>query len=185
MSALAISITGHRPADLVRGGEPVDPTPAIAGFLGRAAARARAGGVARVRVITGGALGIDQLVAAAVAAHPEIDGIAFEYAVYLPFPIEVMAARWKPVDRARLEALVAGAVATRVIAPAFDWGAYQRRNQAMVDDSEMLVGFWTGKRRGGTYNCLRYALTKAGKPTYNALDGFRRLTDADIGRPER
>lgn len=179
MSTLSIAITGHRPGDLLHDGCRIDLAPALQAFLRRAAARARGAGHERVRVITGGALGVDQAVAAAVAAQPTVEGIAFEYSVVLPFPVEVMAKRWRPEDRGHLERLMAGAVETAVIAPAFDWGAYQQRNIAMVDAASMVVGFWSGKRRGGTYNCLRYAL-RQGKPTFNALEDFRLLRTEDL-----
>lgn len=35
---------------------------------------------------------------------------------------------------------------------------YQKRNESMVDDCDILVAFWTGKKeKCGTYNCMKYA----------------------------
>ena len=172
---LDIAITGHRPADLVKDGQPIDLPATTIEFLKRAAARARSLGASQVRVITGGALGVDQEVAAAVAAHPEVSGIAFEYTVILPFPIEIMGKYWSASDRQRLADLVATAAESPPpITSSFASWAYHARNAAMVDASDLVMAFWSGKKNGGTYQCLRYALMNAKPPRlcYNALNGF-------------
>ena len=33
----------------------------------------------------------------------------------------------------------------------------QKRNEYMVDISDIVIGGWNGDRKGGTFNCLRYA----------------------------
>lgn len=181
---LRVAITGHRPGDLFDAdGHALDPQPAIADFLHRAGARGKASGRTRVRVVTGGALGIDQAVAAAVAAHPDVDGIRFDYAVFLPFPIEIMGARWSAAARAYLVRLCAGAAELPPpVSPTYAAWAYGSRNRAMVDSSAFVVGFWSGIKKGGTYNCLHYAVREAKPPraAYNALDDFRKLTTADL-----
>jgi uncharacterized phage-like protein YoqJ len=184
--ALTIAITGHRPKDLVTAaGVPIALAPAIADFLARAAGRARALGCARVRVITGGACGVDQAVAEMVSATKQHPGeIAFESVIVLPFPVEILGARWSPADRERLAGLVA--IADEVRGPLMEryavWGLHAR-NEAMVDGADVLVAFWNGKRSGGTYACLRYALTRARppRPAWNALAGFASLSLADLG----
>ena len=44
-------------------------------------------------------------------------------------------------------------------------GVYHRRNEYMVDHADAVLGIWTGKSKGGTAACLRYA-RKSGKPVY-------------------
>jgi hypothetical protein len=45
---------------------------------------------------------------------------------------------------------------TSVLAPAYDVSVYQRRNERMVDLSDMVAAFWDGSS-GGTGNCVCYA----------------------------
>ena len=42
----------------------------------------------------------------------------------------------------------------------YEYETLQERNQAIVDQSQILLAFWDGRAKGGTYNCLKYALTK-------------------------
>ena len=44
----------------------------------------------------------------------------------------------------------------------------------MVDNADILLAFWSGKRHGGTWNAIQYAL-KVGKPVHLAFESFRRL----------
>lgn len=44
--------------------------------------------------------------------------------------------------------------------------AYQKRNEYMVNNADMLLAVWDGKPKGGTFNCLKYAL-KVGVPVYH------------------
>lgn len=37
---------------------------------------------------------------------------------------------------------------------------YQRRNEWMVDHADLVIAVWDGEPRGGTYNCIKYALEK-------------------------
>ena len=41
-----------------------------------------------------------------------------------------------------------------------------------LDDADFVVAFWVGKRRGGTFNTMRYALKKS-KFVFNALNELR------------
>jgi uncharacterized phage-like protein YoqJ len=37
---------------------------------------------------------------------------------------------------------------------------YQRRNEYMVDNADMVIAFWDGSTSGGTFNCVEYAKRK-------------------------
>ena len=196
MIEVRIAITGHRPADLVDArGRPLDPAGPIMSFLHWAAARALRKGQDTITVITGGARGIDQEVAEIVIAlkGQPFDGVTLRLCVTLPFPPDILGASWPAADVARLERLVAGA--DEVVGPlymTFSVGGLHARNKSMVDSSHYVVGFWNGKHHGGTYACLLYALSggstklRSGeprpnaKPAYNALEGMRRLSIADV-----
>jgi len=34
---------------------------------------------------------------------------------------------------------------------------YQKRNEWMVDNAELVIAVWDGERKGGTFNCVKYA----------------------------
>jgi hypothetical protein len=46
---------------------------------------------------------------------------------------------------------------------------YQERNERMVDEADFLLAFWVGRRKGGTFNCMKYA-NRRSKLIFNALD---------------
>jgi uncharacterized phage-like protein YoqJ len=187
MNVLRITITGHRPKDLVDADRrPLPLAAAIESFFIRASARAKATGHDAVEVVTGGALGVDQALAEAVASHRAVDGIAFRSVIVLPFPPKVLGASWRPEEVAHLERLVAAADEVRgPLAETYQTWVLHARNKAMVDISAMVVAFWSGKRSGGTYACLTYALTRAKppRPCFNAFAGFAPIARADMGLP--
>jgi uncharacterized phage-like protein YoqJ len=43
---------------------------------------------------------------------------------------------------------------------------YQRRNEWMVDNADVVMAYWSGVEKGGTYNCYQYA-KKINKPITN------------------
>lgn len=43
---------------------------------------------------------------------------------------------------------------------------YHKRNEWMVDNATHVMAYWSGKERGGTYACVKYA-RKVGKPIRN------------------
>ena len=101
-------------------------------------------------VISGGALGVDQ-----VAAEVSLDlGIPFVF--ILPFPVDVMSARWSSSARNHLLDLVSHAVHTYTVQRSFSMSGYQRRNEVMVDHCDLLCAVYDGSP-GGTANCVRYA----------------------------
>jgi len=101
-------------------------------------------------VISGGALGVDQL-AAEVCVEL---GIPFVFV--LPFPFRIFTARWNPSSRAHLRHLISHAVRTFVVQSNFSMSGYQRRNEVMVHHCDLLCAVWNGSS-GGTANTVRYA----------------------------
>lgn len=173
----SISITGHRPGDLRHpDGKPIELERPLVEFVERARTRARALGATVIEVITGGAIGVDQAVADAVGRVRGSDTeFTWRSVIILPFPIEIQGARWSAEQRAELTRLVAEAdeVAGPMSETYAPWHLI-KRNELMVDRSQVTVAFWSGKRSGGTFACIRYALAKAKppRPVYNALADF-------------
>ncbi len=150
-----VAFTGHRPEKL-GGYRPGNPTEVrIRTVLKEIVARAIAKGY--TRFISGGALGVDQWAAEAVlAARKEHPGLELVIAV----PFEGQEALWNAGDRERYQRILESADAVRIICggrPAA-W-KYQKRNEWMVDNADVLVAVWDGSR-GGTANCVRYAVRK-------------------------
>lgn len=157
-----IAFTGHRPQDMPEGTT-----------YQRFAAALDALGMDKrrdVHFVVGGALGADTY-AAEYALSRNIP-----YTLILPFPVEVMGSRWREADRVRLNRHAAHAFDVRIINRSghYDVRSYQQRNEAMVNVAAHVFALWSGKRAGGTANCIRYALT-AGRPVYNLLPLDNRL----------
>lgn len=103
-----------------------------------------------VRVITGMALGADQLWARA-ASIAKVKYYAF-------IPCYRHESRWTKVQQAKyriLCALAEGVIYTTK--GAYDNLCMQVRNEHMVDYSNATVFVWNGKTSGGTWNCMVYA----------------------------
>ena len=99
--------------------------------------------------ITGGAVGLDSIAASFAMAHE------IRLWLILPFPIHVMSKYWNAGQKRCIQDCWDYAEKTSVLAPAYDVSIYQRRNERMVDLSDMVAAFWDGSS-GGTGNCVRY-----------------------------
>lgn len=112
----------------------------------------------------GMAIGFDMSVARACS------NLGVPFVAYVPFVGQENA--WPEVQRKSYTYLLGRASAVKVITDGgFSPAVMQRRNEAIVDDSDSLIALWNGKPDGGTYNCLRYA-EKKGVPIIN-LWGWR------------
>lgn len=114
-------------------------------------------------VISGGALGWDQALARAAYTA----GIRF--AMYLPF--EGFDIKWPKDSRGYLEWLCKCADEVKYICePGYNPYKMQLRNEAMVNDADVVLALWNGTT-GGTANCLRYA-EKVSKPIVNLWNKY-------------
>lgn len=125
----------------------------------------------------GGAVGVDQWVGMACIEHN------VPYKLYLPFHPSIQAKYWNSEQRAELDRQMKHAAGIDIIQPdpKIPWSprTYQERNIRMVDDADFVVAFWVGKRRGGTFNAMQYAL-KQSKFVFNALDKNRFVFKEDL-----
>lgn len=113
----------------------------------------------------GGAIGTDQWAADACIA------LNIKYKIYLPFTPEVQSKFWSEEHKSVLRDQIMKANGLEIVDPTgkYHVSKYQERNKRMVDDANFVLAFWVGKRKGGTYNCIKYAL-KQSKLVYNALE---------------
>ena len=123
--------------------------------------------------ITGGAQGIDQLVAKMCKQQK------FLYDVYLAFPFDISTSRWAQSHKDFLTDLIVTSRNTKYINDIYSVRGYYLRDKAMVDDSDFVVAFWDGRKKGGTYITVKYALSK-GKLVYNAFNEFKEIKSEDV-----
>ena len=145
-----VSITGHRPDEF--GGYEDN----VIHSLVKESLAAAFHMVKPTKVIVGMALGVDQWAAEVCIKL----GIPFEAAI----PFLGQESIWPAPSKERYFELLAKAESKTIVCE----GAYapwkmQKRNEYMVNNSQLLVAvFDDTKEKGGTYNCVEYA-KKAGK----------------------
>ena len=114
-------------------------------------------------VVSGGALGWDQALAAAARE------LGMDYIMALPFP--GFEDRWPQSSKTYLYGLMNSAKDTKYVCDAGYAGwKMQKRNEWMVDNSDLVLALWNGTT-GGTSNCISYA-NKKQKPIVNLWETF-------------
>ena len=117
--------------------------------------------------ITGGAIGFDTL------AFDVVEELRKDYEVYqiLAIPFKNQPNKWFKKDKEKYELMKQLSTCIYVDQQKEDKdysvkgtspGEYhpakmQKRNEWMVDKCDMLIGCWDGVKKGGTWNCLKYA----------------------------
>jgi uncharacterized phage-like protein YoqJ len=151
--------TGHRPKKL--GGYGADVERRLIAYAGTALDSYKPD-----MVISGMALGWDQ----ALAETALLMGIPYTAAI----PFVGQGDDWPKLSKARYIELVdkADRVITVCDVGYASW-KMQKRNEWMVDHSDMVLALWNGSE-GGTANCVAYA-EKVGKPVVNFWDGWLEL----------
>ena len=79
----------------------------------------------------------------------------------LPYPIS-KTKRPTAYSEARDDVLLVCDYKT-IVSPCYHKGCMQKRNQYMVDKSDLVLAIWNGERSGGTWNTIQYAQS-VGKP---------------------
>lgn len=115
--------------------------------------------------ITGMAYGVDiwagEIVVKLKRRNPELHLIA-------AVPFEGFESRWPREWQERYSDLLGKADLVRYICPSYHAGAYQRRNEWMVDHSALVIAVFNGEK-SGTKNTIDYA-AKCGVQI-NHIDG--------------
>ena len=102
--------------------------------------------------ITGMALGVDTYAAQILLNLKNKYHITVEAAV----PCRSQPDKWNAADRARYSELLAGCDIVTVLSEEYTPDCMYKRNQYMVDNSDMLVAVYDGKG-GGTGQTVKYA----------------------------
>lgn len=117
------------------------------------------------KVISGMALGWDMALAfAALMEEPEIPLLA-------AVPFEGQECMWPQQSRQDYHDVIRDATeVVHVCDPGYAPWKMQRRNEWMVDNSDLVLALWDGSS-GGTGNCIAYA-EKVGKPIVNLWGNY-------------
>lgn len=97
-----------------------------------------------------------------------------EIGLYLPGVAQSFAARWPERCYRELLRQVVRSSEYRVPVPLYRVANYAIRNRELVKAADVVIAFWDGQSWGGTWQTIRFA-REAGKPVFNALNGWRRL----------
>ncbi len=167
-----VCITGHRPDPFLVSHYQAETVARLAGDIACVLKREYG---EELFFNLGGAIGADQWMGAAAIEH----GIRF--GLFLPFPPQVQARFWTEEQRSELDRQLRTAARIVIADPSgqYDPARYHERDRLMVDESDFVVAFWVGRRRGGTYETMRYALSKS-KFVLNALDRLRPVFKQDL-----
>ena len=111
-------------------------------------------GLGYLHFISGGALGVDQDFAEAVLEAKKIYApITLEIAV----PCRAQAKRWTVVERLRYCSILDRADKVTVLSEYYTPACMQRRNEYIVDKSDLVLAYWNGEESGGTFYTMSYA----------------------------
>lgn len=104
------------------------------------------------KIITGMAIGMDTWLAQ-VALEEGKDVIA-----YVPFPGQGEA--WPKKSKDEYNRILSLCAEVKIICPSYTPDAFFIRDEAMVNDCDLLLALWSGIESGGTYHTVQYALSK-------------------------
>lgn len=150
-----LAVTGHRPDRLFGGsarsqGGRQDYVRKLARAELRKLAEQELKTIAPERVLTGMALGWDQVVAEACL------NLSIPFLAYIP--CDNQDAPWMQADKIRYQHLLGLAAEVVNVSPGHytAWKMF-KRNEALVDNCDMLLTLWDGDYSGGTGRCVMYA----------------------------
>lgn len=119
------------------------------------------------KVISGGALGWDQMLAQAA--------LNLTMPLTLALPFTGFWNKWPKSSQDYLEYLVSQANEVKYVCEeGYAPWKMQKRNEWMVDNSDLVLALWDGSA-GGTSNCVKYA-EKVGKPITNLWEQYAEPT---------
>lgn len=108
--------------------------------------------------ISGGALGVDMDFAETVLYFRDKKHYDIKLEIAIPCPNQDL--KWSPNDKKRYQSIIDKADAQTLVSEHYTSFCMHKRNEYMVDSSELVLGFWNGEESGGTYYTLTYANKK-------------------------
>lgn len=115
--------------------------------------------------VVGMALGIDTLAA--------ITCVGMKIPFIAAVPCKSQDSKWPERSRMIYKQLLLKAQQIVLVTDSFyNYSVMQKRNEWMVDNSEVLIAVWDGSK-GGTGNCVQYAKSKNKRIIYINPDDFQ------------
>lgn len=107
--------------------------------------------------ITGMALGVDTIFAIAVL---ELKKEGYDIKLHCAIPCKNHSEKWCKKDKQLYNYLLSKADMVKIVSDE-EYKPYlmQKRNEYMVDNSNMLIAVWNGSK-SGTFNCIEYAKSR-------------------------
>ena len=116
--------------------------------------------------ISGGAIGVDTDFAETVLqAKKKNKDIMLEIAV----PCRNQDLKWSKDDKKRYAEILKSADIVNIISESYTSFCMQKRNEYMVNKSNLVIAFWNGEESGGTWNTINYAKRKSKQLLINRL----------------
>ena len=104
--------------------------------------------------ISGSAIGVDMDFAEAVLqAKKQHKDIVLEIAV----PCRNQDLKWSRDDKRRYAEILKSADIVNILSENYTAICMQKRNEYMVNKSDLVLAFWNGEESGGTWNTICYA----------------------------
>lgn len=116
--------------------------------------------------ICGGAIGVDLAFGLEVIHLRDFEFPHIQLEVAVPCPGQ--SKRWSQQEQAMYKELIELADEVNVISPSYTKFCFHKRNEYMVDKSDLVLVVWNEEEKGGTYYTYQYAVRK-NKPTHLIL----------------
>ena len=102
---------------------------------------------------------------AVLQAKKQHKNIVLEIAV----PCRNQDMKWSKDDKKRYEKILNSADFVNVLSESYTSFCMQKRNEYMVNKSDLVIAFWNGEESGGTWNTMKYAQRKSKQLLINKL----------------
>jgi hypothetical protein len=103
--------------------------------------------------------------------------------LYLPFHPKIHTKFWDGDEKKIFDCLLKGAIGIDIVDPdpnqTYKKENYFVRNNNMINEASFLIAFWVGKKRGGTFHAMNYALNQS-KFVFNALNEMKLVFKEDL-----
>ena len=77
--------------------------------------------------------------------------------------------KWSKDDKKRYAEILKSADVVNALSESYTSSCMQKRNEYMVDKSDIVLAFWNGEESGGTWNTINYAERKSKQLIINRL----------------
>lgn len=155
-----IGVTGHRPTGFAN----VEYAKEIANLLVEYCAHT----FHNAEFNLGGCIGADMWVAQACIEKN------ISYNLFLPFPADIQGKFWTREEAELLLSHALRAKSTSIVGKVYRPANYHIRDRQIVDKSHIMICFWEGRKSGGTYNTIKYAL-RTGRQVLNAMNELQEV----------